>query len=79
MNCRNYLGRVKSKNPIDIIETVIGHYNFHVDDEGNTIVTDYYDFTPGKSLLDTVLAPFLGSKADGDKNISWSINLGKIE
>lgn len=71
--------RLLAPNPADMIETTFGHYNFKEDSNGDTIVEDVYDFDPSKGGFNALLAPFFGSVKDGDKNISWHINLGKIK
>lgn len=68
-----------SPNTVDMVETTFGHYNFHTDESGNTIIEDTYDFTPEKGGWDKILAPLLGDVKDGNKNLRWKINLGKID
>ena len=67
-----------SSDPVDVIETTFGHYDFHQDENGDYHVTDVYDFNPSKGGIDVYLAPLLGDIKDGRKNIHWDINIGKL-
>ena len=60
------------------LETLLGHYNFYTDENGDTIITDQYDFDPAKGGFNALLAPFLGSVKDENKNMKFKINLGKL-
>lgn len=71
--------RLFSNNPSDFIEMTLGHYNIEIDENGDTIVTDDYNFTPSKGFFDYILAPFLGDSRNKQQNIHWRINLGNMD
>lgn len=70
--------RLFMPQPQPMLETLLGHYNFYIDKDGNTIITDQYDFDPAKGGFNAFFAPFLGSVKDGNKNMKFNINLGKL-
>ena len=84
-NNRGFFDRIAT--PDRQVEHILGRYGFYVDENGDTIVHDIYDYNRGQGSNDTGLYGFLrnevaklsSSSDDPNENkIKFRINLGKV-